>query len=99
MPAESTRLYRRVRRRDRWFVGAVVGAALVCTPVAVVLAGRDSGPPSGCVTTLRAGFMGGQTTTYCGARAVAICRQEGGSDASLAAACRREGLAVGPASP
>jgi hypothetical protein len=95
VPAESTRLQRRLRARDRWFVGVVAGAAVIGTPIAVVAVGHGAAPPPGCVTTLRPGFMGGQTGTYCGKRAAAICRREGAGDASLASACRREGFAVG----
>jgi hypothetical protein len=95
MPAESTRLSRRVRGRDRAFVALVAGAALVGTPVAIVLSGRSSDPPAGCVSVLRPGFMGGQTTTWCGKQAVSICRDVGASDAELGKACRREGLAAG----
>jgi hypothetical protein len=95
MPAESTRLARRVRRRDRVFVAVVAGAALVGTPAAIVLADRSSDPPAGCVSVLRPGFMGGQTTTWCGKQAVEICRSRGAKDAELGKACRREGLTVG----
>jgi hypothetical protein len=77
------------------FVAVVAGAALVGTPVAIVLADRSSDPPAGCVSVLRPGFMGGQTTTWCGKQAVEICRGEAPRDATLAKACRREGLAVG----
>ncbi len=73
----------------------VAGAALVGAPVAIVLSDRSSDPPAGCVSVLRPGFMGGQTTTWCGKQAVSICRREGTADAELGKACRREGLTVG----
>jgi hypothetical protein len=95
MPAESTRLARRIRRRDRVFVALVTGAALVGTPVAIVLADRGSGTPAGCVSVLRPGFMGGQTTTWCGKQAAEVCRSQGAKDSDLGKACRREGLPVG----
>jgi hypothetical protein len=99
MPAESIRLHRQVRPRDRWFVGVVVAATLAVTPVAVIATEHGPSRPAGCVTTLRAGFMGGQTGTFCGAKAAAVCRREGASDASLAAECRQEGLTVGAPRP
>ena len=99
MPAESDRLRRRVRPRDRWFVGLVATAVLAGTPAAVVLAAHGPTRPAGCVTILRAGFMGGQTGTYCGRRAARLCRSEGGFHRALAAECREEGLAVGREAP
>jgi hypothetical protein len=95
MPAESTRLYRRIRPRDRWFVGVVVAATAIGTPIAVVLSAHGSKLEPGCVSTLRQGFMGGQTTTYCGEQAVAVCRTQAADDHSLASLCRRQGIAVG----
>jgi hypothetical protein len=90
VPAESQRLLRRVGARDRRFLAVVAGVAAIATPVAVVFSG--SHPPSGCVTTTRAGFMGGQTYRYCGAAAVVACRTRAARDPSLAASCRRESL-------
>lgn len=94
MPAESSRLQRRLRTRDRRFLSLVVTIAAVCTPLAVVLGSHDARPPSGCVSTLRQGFMGGQTTTYCGARARQVCLRAAPDDGQLAALCRRQALAV-----
>lgn len=96
MPAESARLYRRIRPRDRWFVGAVLAATAIGTPIGIVAAAH-SGPTlaPGCVSRLETGFMGGQTATYCGKRAVAVCRDEAAPGSSFAALCRRQGLAVG----
>ena len=94
MPAESKRLHRRVRSRDRWFVGLVVASTAIGTPLAVVLGSHGSSLRPGCVATLRQGFMGGQTTTYCSRQAVQVCRREAAGDASLAALCRRQGLTV-----
>jgi hypothetical protein len=89
VPSESERLHRRVGRRDRWFVGIVALATAVGTPLAIVLVGHGSAAPAGCVRTLEPGFMGGQTGTYCGKRAAAVCRARADADASLAAQCRR----------
>jgi hypothetical protein len=76
MPAESARLRRRLDRRDRRFVGLVVAAAVLGTPAGIVLAGRDSGPPPGCVRTLERGFMGGQTVTVCRSPAALTGKQD-----------------------
>jgi len=65
MPAESERLRRRIRRRDVWFIGAVVLLAVVLTPVAVLMSGGRHAPPAGCKTVIRAGFMGGETHVVC----------------------------------
>jgi hypothetical protein len=98
MPAESSRLRRRIASRDRWFLVLAACAAVVATVLAVVLTGSGDPGGAGCVSVLRAGFMGGQTTTYCGAKAAAVCRKEGPRDADLARECRRRGFAV-PARP
>jgi hypothetical protein len=77
LPAEAARFRRRVRTRDLWFIGVVAGGLAVGTPAAILLS--DSGSAdlrgSGCVATIEAGFMGGQTHRYCGAAAVAFCRR------------------------
>ena len=75
-------------------MGVVAAATAIGTPVAVVMASRSPTLAAGCVSTLRPGFMGGQTTTYCGKQAVVVCRARGAGDEALAAACRREGLAA-----
>jgi len=64
VPAENARL-RRLARRDRRFLAAVVAVAALAAPAGVVLAGRGSAPPVGCVRKLERGFMGGQTVTVC----------------------------------
>ncbi len=90
MPAESRRLRRRVRARDRWFLAAATGVALVGTPAATLLASSSAtGTRPGCVSTREAGFMGGQTVTVCGAQAAALCRSAARREPSLAAECRR----------
>lgn len=92
MPAESRRLRRRVRSRDRWFLAAAACVAVVGTPVAIVLTSSSgAGDRAGCVSRIEAGFMGGQTRTVCGARAAALCHAAR-RDAGLAAECRRAGF-------
>ena len=91
MPAETTRLQRRIAARDRWFFALLAAAALVGTPIAVVLSRHDPRPSTGppCVATIRASIMGGATFTYCGAAAVAFCRQSAATDKGIAAQCEK----------
>jgi len=100
MPAESSRLRRRVAHRDRRLIAAAVGLALAAVPAAAVVGGgRASSPSIRCVSTMRAGFVGGATYTYCGDRAAAVCNAEAKGDASLATACRRQGFPTALAAP
>jgi hypothetical protein len=94
VPAESERLRRRISARDRWFLVLLVVAAIVATPLAVMLASHDSGATAddGCVTTMRASIMGGATYKYCGPDAAVACRRYSGDDHSLAARCQYLGL-------
>lgn len=96
MPAEAARFRRRLRLRDRWFVGVVAGGLVVGTPVAIALSDPGSGSPRDgrCIATIETGFMGGQTRRYCGRAAVAFCRSPAvARRTELAAACRRLGAA------
>jgi len=98
VPAESERLYRRVSRRDRWFLALLLVAALVATPAAVVLLQNNSarGANDRCVTVMRASIMGGATYKYCGSRAVGACRQFAGEHKALAARCEELGFMPRP---
>jgi hypothetical protein len=100
MPAESERLRRRVRPRDRWFLGVVAATAVAAAPAAALLSRHETatGRDSSCVTTIRAGFMGGETHAYCGADAVAFCRAQAALP-SPAADCRKQELLADPAQP
>jgi hypothetical protein len=92
MPAESSRFQHRIGRRDRWFLGLMGLATLagvVAAALVLALHNPDSSGPVRCVKVLRAGFMGGQTETHCGASAVVFCRRNAPGDASLAAQCAR----------
>ncbi len=95
MPAEARRLRRRITRRDRWFIVAVVSAAVVATPTAVLLSehGSTRGTDARCVSTIRAFIMGAATFRYCGADAAVACRRFASRDSGLAAQCERIGLA------
>ncbi len=94
MPAESERLQRRITRRDRWFLTLLALLALIGTPSAVLLRSHDSHPSTdaGCVTTIRASIIGGATYKYCGADAVAACRQFATEDKAFAAQCEQLAL-------
>lgn len=100
MPAESERLRRRVRTRDRWFLGLAAAAAVAAAPAGVLLSRHESaaGPGPRCVSTIRAGFMGGETHTYCGADAVAFCRAQA-TLRSPAADCIEQSFLADPARP
>jgi hypothetical protein len=90
VPAESHRLTRRLRSRDWWFLGIVALAVVVGTAVAAVdLAGSATPVKPGCIATIRAGVMGGETYSVCGRRALAFCKLHGGESESLSAECRR----------
>ena len=89
MPAESKRLFHRIGARDRRFLALAASAVVIGTPAAVVLGGTSSGADPNCVTTIRAGFMGGQTYTYCGAKGVAFCHSSASADEGVAAKCER----------
>jgi hypothetical protein len=92
MPAESSRFRHRIGRRDRWFLGFMGLATLagvVAAAVVLVLHDPASNGPVQCVKVIRAGFMGGQTETHCGASAVEFCRRNAPGDSSLAAQCAR----------
>ncbi|MBV8563361.1 MAG: hypothetical protein JOZ56_09750 [Actinobacteria bacterium] len=95
MPAESERLARRLRPRDRWFLAAVVAAVAVGTPVAIVSTRSEQPRPAGCVRLAEAGVVGNQSALYCGARAQAACRAVAPRNAGLATDCKAEGLPVG----
>jgi len=100
VPAESARLFRRVRRRDRWFVALAAGGVLVATPPAVLLSGRSGSDPGvGCVTTIVPGFMGGYTHTICGTAAVRFCHSHAARSGDVAAACRERVLAADATQP
>jgi peptidoglycan/LPS O-acetylase OafA/YrhL len=100
MPAEAARLQRTVGSRDRRLIVAAACAVLAAGPAALVVSGRaHTNPAVRCISTLRAGFMGGATATYCGARAANACHSLAKSDLQLADACRREGIPTALAAP
>jgi hypothetical protein len=94
VPAESERLQRRITGRDRRFLALLALLGLVGTPSAVLLLPHGSNLRSDarCVTTVRASIMGAGTYKYCGANAVAACRQFAAEDKGLASRCEELGL-------
>jgi hypothetical protein len=95
MPAEAIRLQRRLGARDRWFLTLLVLAVLVGSAVAVAI-GRsgssDASADAGCVSIMRASWMGGATFKACGANAVSFCRQSARGDKEINAKCEEQGL-------
>ena len=100
MPAEAGRLHHAIGSRDRRLIAAAACAVLAAGPAALLVGGHaERNPAVRCVSTLRAGFMGGATATYCGAQAATACHSLAESDARLAVACRREGIPTALAAP
>jgi hypothetical protein len=92
---------RRFSSREKWMIGAVVGAVAAIL-VAVVIALALPGPKSsrGCIYLTIAGPVGAQYLDHCGAAARDACStaanpraNQGG--AALIAECRKAGLPVG----
>jgi hypothetical protein len=74
MPAEASRLRRRVAPRDRRVVVLVATLAAAGVAAGAVLATRPGPPPPGCVAHDAAGVMGGGTWRVCGAAAQVSAR-------------------------
>ncbi len=95
MPAEISRLTRRLGARDRLFLAVVACAAVAAIPIGIVLAEGDSSAssttPSHCVKELKESIMGGADYQYCGAAADQECAASAAQNESLAAQCRRLG--------
>jgi hypothetical protein len=98
MPVEGQQR-RPLGRRDRIVIAVVVCAAALAAGVGgYVYVGRSSGSSDeGCVVVTLPASLGGETIHRCGAAAVAFCRAEAPRNGKVADACRRAGLAVGPA--
>jgi hypothetical protein len=94
VPAESKRFQRRVGARDLWFMGLLACALLISGVGALLLMDRGSSASADarCVKTIRPGFMGGATYTYCGKNAAAFCRRSSADDEGVARQCERLGL-------
>jgi hypothetical protein len=92
VPAESARFYRRLSRRDWWFIGAIVAATVVITVASIAFSSDGKPSAKGCFSLERASVMGAATTTYCGATAVKLCRTAPASDHEIASKCDALGL-------
>jgi hypothetical protein len=94
MPADTTRLQRRVTRRDRWFLAALTLAAVVGIVWVAVITPSGTSPPvaQDCVSIVRASIMGGATYVYCGDAATAACERFAEADPGLAERCEARGL-------
>lgn len=69
MPADATRLTRRIGRRDRRLFAVLACAAAFGGPAAVLAWGGSSPPPAdGCARVIKPGFMGGVTVEDCSKR-------------------------------
>jgi hypothetical protein len=102
MQSEPGRAYR-LSKRERWMLSGVVGvvAALV---VVLVISLVSSGPSSGhgCIYATIPGAVGAQQVHECGAAARTTCQTVNApgaftpqAAATVAAECRKAGLAVG----
>jgi hypothetical protein len=94
VPAESARFYRRLTRRDWWFIGAIVAASVAITLASIAFS-NGGGKPSaakGCFSLERASIMGAATTTYCGTTAARFCRTAPAGDHEIAEKCDALGL-------
>lgn len=88
MPAEASRLRRRVPQRDWGILAILVSTLLVALAIAVVLTARGSPVRDGnCVTVNRASIMGAADYSYCGSDAVSACRRLAGQYDELARQC------------
>ena len=82
-------------RRDRFLLAAVATALLAAAAVGgVTLATGESHSSSGCVVVAVPSTMGGATVRACGQAAHRFCRTQGKRDATVTAACRRQGYAA-----
>ena len=81
-----------LRPRDKRFLGVLAAVAVTASGVGAYLHFSRDSSAANCVTVTVASTMCGATIHRCGADAVQFCRQNGPNDASVAAACRREGF-------
>ncbi len=82
-------------RRDRFLLVAVATALLAAAAVGgVMLATRGSRSNAGCIVVAVPSTMGGASVRACGPAAHRFCRTQGKRDATVAAACRKQGYAA-----
>lgn len=83
-------------RRDKLALAAFLGVATLAVAVSSVVYLTRAAHPSraGCVAVTIASTMGGAQTRRCGSAAHSFCRTEGRADATVAAACRKQGYSA-----
>ena len=87
-------------RRDRRLLYALLVVALAAAAaLAIVLATRSTPASAGCVVVDVPSTMGGARLSECGAAAHTFCRTQGKTNATIGAACRRQGYAADLARP
>ena len=98
MPLEGhwNRLATPLSGRERRLL-VILAAAVVATAIGVGVYAATGGAhhQAGCIDVTVPASMGGATIHRCGKDAVTFCRAQGSSDAAIAQACEREGLATG----
>ena len=79
-------------RRDKRLLVTVAGMAAIAAVVLVIAyAGRSAPSNADCVVVDVPSTMGGARLRSCGTAAHAFCRTQGRRNATIAAACRRQG--------
>jgi hypothetical protein len=101
---QSLNVQRRLRSREKWMIGGVLGTVavlIVATVIALGAGGHKSG--NGCIDVTIAAATGGTEIYQCGVDARATCASRGtpgsytGEAAqTIAAQCRKAGLPVAP---
>jgi hypothetical protein len=98
MPLEGhwNRLATPLSGRERRLLVAVAAVVVaVAIGVGVYAATDGAHHQAGCIDVTVPASVGGATIHRCGTDAVRFCRMQGSSDAAIARACKREGLATG----
>jgi len=102
MPSERTPAYR-LSRREKWMLGGVLGV-VAALAVVLVISFVSSGPSSGhgCIYANIPGAVGAEQVHECGDTARHTCQTVNAPGAytpeaaqTIAAECRKAGLAVG----
>ncbi len=101
--ARALSVPRRLRVREKWMVGGVLGAiAALIVVVAISLLSAGHSTANGCVDVTIPGSLGGQELYRCGAAAREMCQFAGtaggytaNAGRAVAVECRKAGLRVG----
>jgi hypothetical protein len=83
-------------RRDKRLLGALAALAAAGAAAAGIAFATSSSSPSdaGCVVVYVPSTMGGARLRNCGSAAHRFCRTQSARDATIAAACRKQGFAA-----